>query len=489
MELNEIKNKTSNATRWSSITEILARCVLPLTNMILARLLTPEAFGVVATITMITSFADVFTDAGFQKYLIQHDFKDRQELDRSTTVAFWTNLFVSMLSWIIVCIFSKPLAALVGRRDLWNVIIIASLSLPMTSFSSIQMARFKRDFDFKSLFFIRIITLLVPFFVTVPMAIVTHSFWALICGTLATNLVNAIFLTVKSEWKPTLYFNFHLLKSMFSYSMWILLESIATWLTSYIGTFIVGIALTDYYLGIYKTSMTTVNQIFALIVSSTSMPLFSALSRLKNDEYNFVRTYRVYIKAIGFFVIPLGVGIYLYRELITSFLLGDQWAEAADFIGLWGLMSSVSLIFGTYCNGLFNAKGKTYLSLLAQILHLVVLIPVLVWSSNLGYHTLYISRTMVRLELILVELVLMKICFNFPVKKLFKDVIPVCLCTLIMFICGVLLNLISENILFRFFAIIVCILIYFISSKVLFGDLLEKNIEVLGFKIKLLKKN
>ena len=79
MKENNLKNKVVNATKWSTITEIAAKLISPVTNMILARILAPEAFGVVATVTMIISFADMFTDSGFQKYLVQHEFKDENE--------------------------------------------------------------------------------------------------------------------------------------------------------------------------------------------------------------------------------------------------------------------------------------------------------------------------------------------------------------------------------------------------------------------------
>ncbi len=151
-------------------------------------------------------------------------------------------------------------------------------------------------------------------------------------------------------------------------------------------------------------------------------------------------------------------------------------------------MSSFGLVLGTYCNGLFNAKGKTYLSLLAQVLHLVVLIPVLVWSSKLGYHTLYISRTLVRVELILVELILMKWFLNFPVSNLFKDIIPACICSFIMYICGVLLNLVCENVVYRFFSVVICMLVYIIFSKVFFGDLLIESMDIFGFNIRFGRK-
>ena len=99
MQKEDFKSSIINATKWSLITEFLAKLMTPITNLILARLLAPEAFGVVATITMIITFADIFTDAGFQKYLIQYNFKSEEEKTRSITVAFWTNLAISIIIW------------------------------------------------------------------------------------------------------------------------------------------------------------------------------------------------------------------------------------------------------------------------------------------------------------------------------------------------------------------------------------------------------
>ena len=100
--VTNINKQIGESTKWSSVTEILTKLISPIVNMILARLLAPEAFGVVATISIVISFAEIFTDAGFQKYLIQHEFKDEEELDQSTNVAFWTNLFISIFICIII---------------------------------------------------------------------------------------------------------------------------------------------------------------------------------------------------------------------------------------------------------------------------------------------------------------------------------------------------------------------------------------------------
>lgn len=475
-----VVQKMQQGTKWSIVTEIGTKLISPITNMILARLLTPEAFGVVATVTMITSFADMFSDAGFQKFLIQHDFEDEDEFFKSTTVAFWTNLAISVFAWLLIFLFSEPLAALVGNEGLGNVIWIAALSLPLTSFSSIQMAHYRKQFKFNILFWIRMVAAAVPLVVTVPLAFITRSYWALIIGTLVGNVINAGILTICSDWRPTFYYSISRLKEMFSYSWWILLESIVVWLTSYIGTFIVSIYLTQQEVGLYKTGMNTVNQIVSLITSATSAPLFSALSVLKNDNDAFEKIYIRYIRAIGTFVIPMGIGIYIYHDVITKILLGDQWMQISSFIGLWGVVSSFTIIWGTYCNGVYNAKGKPKLSVLSQVLHLIVLVPVIIIGCKIGFQTLCTMRSLVRIQMILVQMIIMKFAIHFSLVKYMKSSFTSILCSVIMAAVSIVCLHISDNIVWQIISMFISMIIYFIAYFILFRKIILDTFQAIG---------
>lgn len=377
-----MEQKIGQAAKWSSITEIIAKLISPITNMILARLLVPEAFGIVATITMVISFAEIFTDAGFQKYIIQHEFADDEALDNSTNVAFWTNLGVSTFICIIIFLFRHQIADLVGSSGLGNSISIASILIIVAAFSSIQMARYRRTLDFKTLFYVRIITSLIPLVVTVPLAVILGNYWALLIGTFASQLCNAIALTVRSKWKPKFYYSFTLFKEMFAFTAWTLLESISIWFTTNIGVFIVGNYLNEYYLGVYKTSISTVNAYMAIITSALTPVLFSALSRYQNDDENFRKTYYQFQRLTAVFVIPMGIGIYLYRDLVTQILLGSQWGEASGFIGLWGLTSAVTIVFSHFSSEVYRSKGNPRVSLILQVVHIAFLVPLLIWTSS-----------------------------------------------------------------------------------------------------------
>lgn len=455
-----INTKVKTATKWSAITEIAAKLVTPITSMVLARLLTPEAFGVVTTLTMVITFAELFTDAGFQKYLIQHEFKDDEDREQSTTVAFWSNLVMSLFFWGIIAIFNAPLAAMVGNPGLGRVLIVACASIPLAAFSSIQMALFKRDFDFKTLFRVRIVSTLIPLLVTVPLAFWLRSYWALVIGTLTINLVNAILLTVFSKWKPRLYYSFAKLKEMLSFSVWSMIEAISIWLTGYVDVFIVGTMLSQYYLGLYKTSSTLVGQIMGLITAITTPILFSALSRLQNDEKEFHSLFFRFQKLVGLLVIPLGVGIFLFSDLATELILGSQWTEASGFVGLWGLTSALTIVLAHYSSEVYRAKGKPKLSVLAQVLHIVVLWPTVLIAIKYGFETLYVARSLVRLELIAVNLCIMGLIIKMPIGKMFTNILPACIAAACMLI--VLLLPSSDNLWINILYAIVAAIIYFI---------------------------
>lgn len=462
-------SKIIGATKWSAITEIVAKLILPITNMVLARLLAPEAFGVVATITMIVSFAEIFTDAGFQKYLIQHEFENDTDREESTTVAFWSNFILSIILWIVIGIFSEPLAVIVGNPGLGNVITIACVSIPLAAFSSIQMALYKRDFDFKTLFKVRIAGIAMPIVVTIPLAIWLHSYWALVIGTIATNAVNAIVLTAYSKWKPRLFYSLNKLKEMLSFSIWSMIEAISIWLTGYLDIFIIGVYLNEYFLGIYKTSMTTVGQITSLITAATTPILFSALSRLQQDRSAFKEMFFKFQKLVGMLVIPLGIGIFCFRDLITQILLGSQWSEASNFIGLWGLTSAITIVLSHYSSEVYRSLGKPKLSVLAQILHIVALCPAMLIAVKYNWDVIYITRSIIRLELVLVNLVIMYYAVRISPRQMIGNIMPSTIAGLLMGVLGLALLSIGSSTIWSLASVLICTAAY-ILIILLFKD-------------------
>lgn len=459
--IESLKIKSISAAKWSVTAEVASKLVSPVTTIVLARLLSPNAFGVVATASMVFSFADMLTDAGFQKYLVQQEFVDDRSKGQYATVAFWTNLWISIFIWFVVFVFRDPIAKAVGNPGLGMVLFAACGSLPITSFSSIQMALYKRDFDFRTLFFTRMVGIFIPLLITLPLAFIGFDYWSIIIGTIAGNLSNAVILTVKSKWKPGLFYKFSALKKMFSFSAWSLVEDVSIWLTSWIDVFIIGAVLNSYYLGLYKTSINIVNSMTDIFAAAITPVLFSTLSRIQYDESSFRNVFFKFQRLAALLILPLGAGIYLYRDFITFILLGSKWTEASTFVGLWGLSSALILVFAHFSSEAYRAKGQPKLSFLVQILHLIVLVPALLISARYGFTALIYTRALVRIQMILVNCLFMYIYIKISPIQMIKNIALYCLAAALMSATAVGLQLIGNSYMWDIVSIAICILVYF----------------------------
>lgn len=458
---DNLNKKIVNATKWSTITEVMGKLVAPISNMVLARLLTPDAFGVVATLHMVIAFAEIFTDAGFQRYLIQHEFKDEEDKDKSTNVAFWSNLVMSFVLWGIIAVFCEPLATLVGNPGLGHVLVVACVSIPLAAFSSIQMALYKRHFDFKTLFYRRLVSLLVPLVVTIPLAYYTRNYWALVIGTICSNIANAILLTVKSSWRPSFYYSFRRLKEMLSFCVWSIIDSILVWATKYIDVFLIGLYLTPFYLGLYKTSISTVGHFTSLITAIVLPLLLPAFSRLQNNIPELKSTILKYQKYLSVLLLPLGTGIFVFSHLITEIMLGSQWTEAEPMIGLWAIVDVFVVIFARFCGNVYPAIGKPRIAAVVQMIYLLILVPVVYYFAQKGFTELYWARSIVKFFMVLIHFVFIFFLIQMSPWKMLKNVFPEMFSCLVMAIVGTLLLRINDNVIWSLVWIGICIIVYF----------------------------
>lgn len=459
--MNDLKNSIANATKWSALAEVAAKLILPIVNMILARLLTPSAFGVVSTVNIVITFAEIFQDAGFQKYIVQHNFKNYESFEKNANVAFWTNFSLSIVIFLVIVAFRYDIAIIIGSRALYNEVVIASISIPIYSICSIQTAYYRRNFEYKKLFTVRIITSLIPLFVTVPLAMVCHNHWALIIGTIVRNIAQAITLYFGAKWKPSFYYSFKLLRKMLSFCMWTLFESITIWCSTNISIFIITRVLGVETVGLFRTSITTVTSITSIVTAATTSVLFSALSRVQNDDKALNDLFYGYQQIVSLVVIPMGIGIFLYRELVTRILLGSQWLQCADFIGAYAVVMSFTIITSYFFSELYRAKGKPRISMIAQLFYLLFSIPAIYFSSRYGFNALCVASILSLIWFMFVHFVIVSQYFSLNLKVVICNISLVLIPSCVMCIVAYILQTVFSGVLWQFVSILICIVVYF----------------------------
>lgn len=454
--------KIINATKWSVITEVATKLISPFVNIVLARLLVPEAFGAVATISMVISFADMLTDSGFQKYIVQHEFDTEEEYTNSVNVAFWSNFLLSIVIVSVIISFRHQIADAVGAPDLSLGIAMSSVAILFTSFSGVHMATYRRALDFRTLFYLRIITSVLPFIVTIPLALFLRNYWALVIGTLANDLIQAIILSIRPKVKIRLFYSIALLRRMISFTGFTLLETLSIWLTTNIDIFLVGRLFDSYHLGLYKISMQTVNSCMNVLSGAISTVLFASLSRYQNDKREFNNVFNRFQSYFAIICIPMGVGIFIFRDLVTYILLGPKWSDASDFIGLWGFASSFSVIICYFASEVFRSKGKPLFSFFYQMMHVITLVPLVLLTSSIGFEALCTARCAAIIELVFSALILLHVCFDIKIDKVLKNIYIQIFASIVMGMVGNYLRLLNDGILWQALCVLICVLVYFL---------------------------
>ena len=467
MGKQNLMGKAINAAKWSIFTQIITKMISPITQMILARLLSVEAFGIVAMVNMVITFADMFKEAGFQKYIIQHEFKNEEEQEQYLNVAFWTNFIFSLIIWMFIFLFNVQIANYVGSPGYGKAIYIASIQIIISSFSSIQLGVFYRKLDIKRIFICNIVTAVIPLIVTVPLAFLQFSYWALIIGNLISSVVAAFLLTVQLKWHPRLYFNFEQLKKMFSFSIWTMLEQMSIWFSAWIDVFFISYFFSQYELGLYRNSLNMVNSLMGIFTTVITSVVFSTMSRLQNNTEKFQKAFFDIHRLITYIILPISVGIFLYRDLATSILFGAKWSEASNIVGIWAVTSGLRIISASFYSDIYRAKGKPKLSMALQCLDIIIVFVVCFIGGNLGFWPLVFFRAISRCDLLIPNLIIGAKIVKSTAKKIILNVIKPITCTAIMIIVWKFIRGGSGNILWETFSILICAVIYLVTAIII----------------------
>ena len=247
---------------------------------------------------------------------------------------------------------------------------------------------------------------------------------------------------------------------MFSFSAWSMLEALSIWLTGYCDVFIISTVLNDYYLGIYRTSITTVGQILGIITTATTSVLFSSLSKAQNDENQFAKILFKFQKTVGLVLLPLSIGIFVFRSLITDILLGSQWQEATWFIGIWGLSSGITILLSHYCSEVLRAKGKPKLSTLSQVIYIFILIPLILYAVHQPFNVLCDIKAASRVFLIIPTLIITYLYVKISPWKMISNIKLPLLSAIIMGVIGYFLTISYTGVIAYILEIALCSLTY-----------------------------
>lgn len=368
--------------------EAMSRISQPLVTIVLARLLSPKEFGVVAVAVMIIGFSQVVWEAGLGKALIQAE-KDISEI---ANVAFWTNITLGILIYLVISFLSPTFARIFNAGTVEPVLKVLGIQIVIQAFSIVHNSLFQRALNFKILFYIRIITSLVPVFVSIPLALHDFGVWSLVYGALVGSVFQTCLLWILSAWRPSLRFNWLVARRVWRFGFWILLEGILGWFYNWADSMLLGAYLGITDLGLYGTGTTVVVMAFGIFLNPLLPILFSAFSRLQNDLVQFNRYFSKAVRIIISIALPLTVGIFFLSHYIETVVFGGKWEGIGRVIAFMAIVQGWSW-FATGINyEAYRSLGRPDIYPKVLIFALLYYLPIYFYAAPKGIEVFLWAR-------------------------------------------------------------------------------------------------
>ena len=404
-------HKAIHAFKWSALGEIASRAIGPLVFLVLARLLVPEDFGVVAAATVVISFSQVFSDAGLAKALIQrHD-----RVEESANVVFWLNLVIGLVIVTFLFFGAHFIADFFHDERIALVVQVLSLQILLAAFSSVHTALLQKDLNFKPLFWVRLVTTTAPGLASIPLAINGMGYWALVFGTLLGQMAQSAALWMFSPWRPHGRLDRNLATELVAFGKWAMLSGLIGWFYGWMDAIVVGHYLGPHDMGIYRTGNTFVTMIFGLIFSPLLPVLYSAFSRMRHDLSKVAESLLLVVKGIAMVAFPISAGLIALRAPIEQFVFRDEWGGIGMVIAILALVQGFSWLVGS--NGeAYRGVGKPHIETWAMALSLTAYFIGYVFSVHYGLLVFLLSRLAMVFIGLLGQFVVSKFVFHLRMK-------------------------------------------------------------------------
>lgn len=472
------QDKASSSIKWTTIGEIAAKAIVPITNMVLARLLSPEIFGLAASITVITNFASIVSESGFSQYILQQKFASEKNKNESSGTATVVSFFLSLLIFLIICLFSRPFSYFVGAPGYESILIFASSQIPFFAVTSIQIALYRRDFKFGLLAFVRVSSCVAQLAVSVAFALMGLGVWSIPAGNFASLLCQFLLMVIFRRRSFCINFSLRALKNMWACSGMFLISALVVWADSSINVLFASHFLGQTESGYIKNGFSTASGIISLLTAIYSPVLISFLAKLDSKDKTYSLIFNKYQKALSSIFIPLGIGMFVYQLFLSVVFFGNGWEPAAIALGCMGLVGCIRVASGNFVMTAWTAEGKPFWIFLSDLISSVLLILSWIFTRGLEFQTIVIIVSFAYLPTNFFCLSLCKKTLNISAMLIVRNTFDVLGPSILMGLFGFFLNQIFYNFWICIVYVVLCIAFYFLIITFSYQDYLIALIEV-----------
>ena len=396
-------------------------------SIILARLLSPEEYGIIAIIMVFILLANVFVESGFNTALIQK--KDADEVDFSSVL--YLSLGVATILYVVIFFTAPFIASFYDQPILIQVLRVLSITIFIGAFNSIQNAYVARNMLFKKLFTSSLGSVTISGVVGIIAAYSGLGVWALVLQQLTSQLAVAVILWFTVKWRPHLIFSTTRIKSLFSYGSKLLASGLLDTLYRNLRTLIIGRMYTPSMLGYYNRGQQFPQLIVSNINGSIQSVMLPALSAHQDDRKRVKDMMRRAIVSSSFLIFPMMFGMAVVAEPLVKIVLTDKWLPAVPFLQIACFTFALWPIHTANLQAI-NAMGRSDIFLRLEIIKKIMGLIVLGISLPFGVYAIAFGGIFSGLIGTFINAYPNKELLNYSYKEQWLDIMPSLLISLIM---------------------------------------------------------
>lgn len=372
-------DKMLNGILWSAVERITIQVIQFIIGLLLARILTPNEYGIIGIIMVFIAIAHVFIDSGFGTALVQK--RNRTEQDISTVFLF--NILVSIICYLIIWLIAPLIADFYEVPILKNLLRVLGISLILDSLFAIPSTLLIINLNFRALAKINFVAILFSGICAIYLAYLGYGVWALVFQGLINSCVSLVLMWYHTKWKPIFVFSFNSFKTLFSFGSKLLISSLLNRVTNDLSSLFIGKYLSTKDLGYYTRGIQFADFLSSTISSILDRVLLPGLTSVQEDILLLTKHIKQILKFTAFLTIPSFLGLLVLAEPIVKVLLTDKWLMAVPILQIFCLARLITILSGININLLYII-GRSDLVLKQQYIKIIIRIAALVISIKYG---------------------------------------------------------------------------------------------------------
>lgn len=384
---SDLKKKTAKGMFWSAVERFSTQGIQFLFGIVLARLLTPADYGVIAMLTIFLAICQTFIDSGFANAIIRKI--DRTEKDMATM--FFFNIGMSLVCYAILFFTAPFIASFYNMPELTLVLRVLALRLIVQSFSTVQVTNLTIKIDFKKQAKISLASAIISGIVGIGFAYKGYGVWSLVIQALFCSTFNAFLYWLTVRWHPQCFFDKESFKNLFSYGSKLLISGLLDTVYNNLYPLVIGKFYTPAQLGAFAKAdhfSQFPSQNIMRILHRVSFPVLSAL---QNDPQRMRNSFLKFINYSALIIFPLMLGLLALSKPMTLLLLTERWKEMIPLLQIlciammWYPVHAINL-------NILQVLGRSDLFLKLEVIKKVIGLAILLITLPIGITAMCIGQ-------------------------------------------------------------------------------------------------